>query len=98
MEELKLFLENLDHDGRFITHHTFSMDLNNGSFNDNKERILKDLQYGIDNFDMEQINQNKKCKEKFIMDIVDVLVAGSLGDVRNQPNKFVEAFEIGKKF
>lgn len=53
MEELKLFLENLDHDGRFITHHTFSMDLNNGSFNDNKERILKDLQYGIDNFDME---------------------------------------------
>jgi len=32
------------------------------------------------------------------MDIVDVLVAGSLGDVRNQPNKFVEAFEIGKKF
>ena len=30
--------------------------------------------------------------------IVDVLVAGSLGDVRNQPNKFVEAYEIGKKF
>ena len=31
-------------------------------------------------------------------EIVDVLVAGSLGDVRNQPNKFVEAYEIGKKF
>ena len=31
-------------------------------------------------------------------EILDVLVAGSLGDVRNQPNKFIEAFEIGKKF
>ena len=31
-------------------------------------------------------------------EIVDVLVAGSLGDVRNQPNKFIEAYEIGKKF
>jgi len=31
-------------------------------------------------------------------EIVDVLVAGSLGDIRNQPEKFAEAFEIGKKF
>jgi len=31
-------------------------------------------------------------------EIVDVLVAGSLGDVRNQPNKFTEAYEIGKSF
>ena len=31
-------------------------------------------------------------------EILDVLVAGSLGDVRNQPNKFIEAYEIGKKF
>ena len=62
MEELKLFLENLDHDGRFITHHTFSMDLNNGSFNDNKERILADLQYGIDNFDLDRLAQIRSNK------------------------------------
>ena len=31
-------------------------------------------------------------------EILDVLVAGSLGDVRNQPNKFIGAYEIGKKF
>lgn len=62
MEELKLFLENLDHDGRFITHHTFSMDLNNGSFNENKERILEDLQYGIDNFDMSRLAQIRNNK------------------------------------
>ena len=30
--------------------------------------------------------------------ILDVLDVGNLGDVRNQPEKFVEAFEIGKKF
>ena len=31
-------------------------------------------------------------------EILDVLVVGSLGDVRNQPNKFVEAYEIGNRF
>lgn len=31
-------------------------------------------------------------------EIVDVLVAGSLGDVRNQPHKLTEAYENGKKF
>ena len=62
MEELKLFLENLDHDGRFITHHTFSMDLNNGCFNENKEKILEDLQYGIDNFDMDGLIQIRNAK------------------------------------
>lgn len=38
MEELKLFIENLDFDGRFITHHTVSMDLNNVNFKDNKKK------------------------------------------------------------
>jgi len=32
MEELKIFIENLDFDGRFITHHTISMNLNNVNF------------------------------------------------------------------
>jgi len=30
--------------------------------------------------------------------ILDVLDVGSLGDVRNQPNKLIEAYEIGKRF
>lgn len=30
--------------------------------------------------------------------ILDVLDVGNLGDVRNQPNKLADAYEIGKKF
>lgn len=63
MEELKLFIENLNFDGRFITHHTFLMDLNNSNFKQNKENILKSLQYGIDNLNMDdlaQIRNNKR--------------------------------------
>ena len=63
MEELKLFIENLDFDGRFITHHTVSMDLNNVNFKDNKKRIIENLQHGIDNLDMgrlAQIRNNKR--------------------------------------
>ena len=30
--------------------------------------------------------------------ILDVLDVGSLGDVRNQPKKLIEAYEIVKKF
>lgn len=62
MEELKLFIENLDFDGRFITHHTISMDLNNADFKTNKGRILKNLQYGIDNLDMDRLTQIRNSK------------------------------------
>lgn len=62
MEELKLFIENLDFDGRFITHHTSSMDLNNGNFKDNKEKILENIQYGIDNLDMDRLTQIRDNK------------------------------------
>lgn len=62
MEELKLFIENLDFDGRFITHHTISMDLNDVNFRDNKEVILKNLQHGIDNFDMDRLTQIRNNK------------------------------------
>ncbi|WP_407380888.1 radical SAM protein [Methanobrevibacter sp.] len=62
MEELKLFIENLDYDGRFITHHTFSMDLNNSDFKKNKQKILERLQYGIDNLDMDQLADIRKNK------------------------------------
>ena len=62
MEELKLFIENLDFDGRFITHHTFSMDLNNSNFKQNKEKMLNSLRYGIDNLDMDRLTQIRNNK------------------------------------
>lgn len=62
MEELKLFIENLDFDGRFITHHTISMDLNNVNFRENKENILKSLQYGIENFDLDKLSEIRSSK------------------------------------
>lgn len=62
MEELKLFIENLDFDGRFITHHTVSMDLNNVNFKDNKEKILQNLQQSIDNLDMDRLTQIRNNK------------------------------------
>ena len=62
MEELKLFIGNLDFDGRFITHHTVSMDLNNVNFKDNKEKILQNLQHGIDNLDMDRLTQIRNNK------------------------------------
>lgn len=62
MEELKLFIENLDFDGRFITHHTVSMDLNNVNFAENKQKILKNLQHGIDNIDMNRLAQIRNNK------------------------------------
>jgi len=62
MEELKLFIENLDFDGRFITHHTFSMDLNNSDFRQNKEKMIESLQYGIENLDMDRLTQIRNNK------------------------------------
>ena len=62
MEELKIFIENLDFDGRFITHHTISMDLNNINFKDNKEKILKNIQYGIDNLNMDRLTEIRNNK------------------------------------
>lgn len=62
MEELKLFIENLDYDGPFITHHTFSMDLNSPDFKSNKSKILKNLQYGIDNLDMDKLAEIRNNK------------------------------------
>ncbi|MBQ9025955.1 MAG: radical SAM protein [Methanobrevibacter sp.] len=62
MEELKLFIENLDFDGRFITHHTFAMDLNNSDFKSNKQQMLEALQYGIDNLDMAKLSQIRNNK------------------------------------
>lgn len=62
MEELKIFIENLDFDGRFINHHTISMNLNNVNFRQNKEKILQNLQKGIENLDMDKLTQIRNNK------------------------------------
>ena len=48
MEDLLLFVENLDFDGRFITHHTSSMDLNTDDFKRDKAKIVKNLKREIE--------------------------------------------------
>ncbi|MBE6502843.1 MAG: hypothetical protein E7Z76_00920 [Methanobrevibacter sp.] len=65
MEELKIFIENLDFDGRFITHHTISMNLNNVNFRQNKEKILQNLQKGIENLDMDKLTQIRNNKRDY---------------------------------
>lgn len=62
MIELKTFIENLDFDGRFITHHTSSMNLNNTNFRENKKKILKSLENGINNLDMEYLSRVRENK------------------------------------
>ncbi len=55
MEELKLFVENLECDCEFNTHHTSSMNLT-GPFLPRKQEIISALQYGIDHFDMDRLS------------------------------------------
>ena len=62
MIELKTFIENLDFDGRFITHHTSSMNLTNTNFRENKKKILKSLENGINNLDMEYLSRVRENK------------------------------------
>lgn len=62
MEELKLFIENLDFDGRFITHHTSSMNLNTFNFKMDKINIINSLQEGIDNIDMDYLTSIRNNK------------------------------------
>lgn len=54
MEELKIFVENLECDCEFNTHHTSSMDLS-GPFLPRKQEIISALQYGIDHYDMDRL-------------------------------------------
>ena len=63
MEELKTFVENLDIDAYFMTHHTSSMNLSGPNFLSRKKQILDDLQYGIDNFDMNELSSFRTNKK-----------------------------------
>lgn len=61
LEELKIFLENLECDAPLITHHTIAMNLS-GNFLENKDKILKSLQYTIDNIDEEKLTNFRNNK------------------------------------
>ena len=39
-----------------MTHHTSSMNLSGPNFLSRKKQILNDLQYGIDNFDLDELS------------------------------------------
>ena len=63
MEELKTFVENLNIDAYFMTHHTSSMNLSGPNFLSRKKQILGDLQDGIDNFDMNELSSYRANKK-----------------------------------
>ena len=60
MEELLLFVSNLDFKGRFITHHTSSMDLNTNDFG--RDRIIGALTKEIEQGDMESESRIRLAK------------------------------------
>lgn len=59
LEELKVFVENLDLDCTFITHHTIAMKLSGPDFLRHKKKIIKALQYGIDHLDMNRLAERR---------------------------------------
>ncbi len=62
MEELLLFVENLDFKGRFITHHTSSMDLNTRNFGRDKDRIIRSLRKEIEHGDLDAMSAMRARK------------------------------------
>ncbi len=61
MEELNLFVENLECDCEFNTHHTSSMNLS-GPFLPRKLEIVAALQYGIEHYDMDRLTAIRNSK------------------------------------
>lgn len=61
MEELRLFLENLDTDTEIITHHTSALQVG-GKFPENKKEMIDTLQDGIDHYDelSTELNNHRK--------------------------------------
>ncbi len=62
MEELLLFVENLDFKGRFITHHTSSIDLNTDDFGRDKKRIAKALREEMDHGNLDLMARMRMMK------------------------------------
>jgi len=62
MEELLLFIENLDFDGRFITHHTSSVNLNTDDFKRNEAKIVMNLKREIDHGDLDTMSRIRAMK------------------------------------
>ncbi len=62
MGELLLFVENLDFKGRFITHHTSSIDLNTNDFGRDKKRIVKALRDEMEHGDLEFMSRVRSMK------------------------------------
>lgn len=62
MGELLLFVENLDFKGRFITHHTSSIDLNTNDFGRDKKRIVKALRDEMEHGDLELMSRVRSMK------------------------------------
>lgn len=62
MEELLLFVENLDFDGRFITHHTSSVDLNTDDFKRDKAKIVKNLKREMEHGDIDTMSRIRAMK------------------------------------
>jgi len=62
MEELLLFVENLDFDGRFITHHTSSINLNTDDFKRDKKRICAALRDEIEHGDLASLERARATK------------------------------------
>lgn len=61
LKEMRLFLEHLTLDAYLITHHTFSANIS-GRFLENKEKILKKLDYAIDHCDESRLERYRSMK------------------------------------
>lgn len=62
LEELKLFLENLECDCILNTHHTIPINLSNSSFLKNKKQIVKAIEYLIENADDSDLSLFRNSK------------------------------------
>ncbi len=62
MEELLLFIENLECDCRFITHHTSSIDLNTRDFLKDKKKIIRVLKDEIEHGDIDRLSMMRSMK------------------------------------
>lgn len=60
--ELRTFIENLEIDAYFITHHTIAMSLSGPNLQKNKELILEKLTHEIDNIDEERLSMHRRMK------------------------------------